>query len=268
MDTFTGPGYGIARIRAEDSDNNYSYVIWCSETSECVVIDPNGPIEILNFIRDNGLSVKYVINTHCHPDHIEGNDPILKVSLSKILVHTLGREKVTPRSAPIEDGDTIKFGNLEIKVVHTPGHCPEHVTLIFEDYVFSGDTLFLSGCGNLKHRGNAEDLFKSLDTVYRKFPEEYKVFVGHDYSDANLRFAFDIEPGNKDAKKKLDEINKNHEKGKEPAPTTIGEEKKYNPFLRFDEPSLVSELKKRNPELDGSPMSVFKELRKLRDDWE
>ena len=174
---------------------------------------------------------------------------------------------VTPRSAPVNDGDSIQFGNLEIKVIHTPGHCPEHITLVFEDNVFTGDTLFLSGCGNLKHRGSAEELFKTLDSVYLNLPDDYKLFVGHDYSEENLRFALDIEPENQDAKNMLDHIVKNHNKGKEPDPTTIGEEKKYNPFLRFDEPSVVSELKKRNPELDASPKSIFTELRRLRDEW-
>ncbi|MEW6143819.1 MAG: hydroxyacylglutathione hydrolase [Thermodesulfobacteriota bacterium] len=267
MDTFSGAGYGIARIRAPESDSNYNYVVWCGETSECAVIDPFDPVPVLNFIRDNGLRVKYIINTHCHPDHIKGNDPILKVTLAEILVHTLGRTMVSPRSRALNDGDTVRIGKLSLHVIHTPGHCPEHLILVMDGNVFTGDTLYLAGCGNLKHRGDGEELFKTMETKIRTLGDDLRIFPGHDYAEANLRFALDIEPGNKEAKKKLADIRKLVKKGKEPAPTTIGEEKTYNPFLRYDSPGITKELRKRNPSLGDSNASYFKELRKLRDEW-
>lgn len=267
MDIFPGDGFGIARIRAPESDSNYNYVVWCGETSACAVIDPFDPVPILNFIRDKGLSVKYIINTHCHPDHIKGNDPILKVTLSEILVHPLGMDMVSPRSSAVNDGDTINIGNISLSVTHTPGHCPEHIILVLGENVFTGDTLYLAGCGNLKHRGDADTLFETVDSTIRTLPDGLRVFPGHDYAEANLRFALDIEPGNKAAKKKLSDIKKLEKKGEEPAPTTIGEERTYNPFLRYDSPAITKELKKRNPALEDSNASYFKELRKLRDEW-
>lgn len=267
MDIFSGEGYGIARIKAPESDSNYNYVVWCGETSACAVIDPFDPVPILNFIRDRGLRVKYIINTHCHPDHIQGNDPILKVTLSEILVHPLGRDMVSPRSSAINDGDRIDIGRISMEVRHTPGHCPEHVILLLGENVFTGDTLYLAGCGNLKHRGDAETLFATMDSKIRSLPDGLRIFPGHDYAEANLRFALDIEPGNKAAKKKLADISKLAKKGKEPGLTTIGEEKTYNPFLRYDSPAIKKELKKRNPSIADSSAAYFTELRKLRDDW-
>ncbi len=267
MDLFTGDGYGIARIRIEGSDNNYNYIVWCDETLECAVIDPLDARVVLGFVMSHGLRVKYVINTHTHPDHIRGNEAIVKSTKAEILVHPEGRRAVSSKNEPIEEGDVIDIGKQEIRVMHTPGHCPEHISLILSENVFVGDTLFLSGCGNTKFGGDIYELYESIALRLRPLPEDFKVFVGHDYAEKNLRFALNIEPENREARAKLEEVKSAYFQGKEPAPTTIGEEKKYNPFLRFDVPELVMEMKKRKPSLESDPRAVFKELRDLRDNW-
>jgi hydroxyacylglutathione hydrolase len=267
MDIFEENGFGIGRIRIKESDSNYNYIIWCSETNESAVIDPLDANTILEFIRGRGLTVRYIINTHAHPDHIGGNNPILKVTTARILIHPKGAEFVAPRYETIEDNSIIDIGRQRINVMYTPGHCPEHVTLILGNNIFVGDTLFLSGCGTTKFRGNVDELYETIAFKLRTLPDNFLVLCGHNYAEKNLKFALNIEPENKAAKAKLIEVRNSNEKGMEPTPTTLGEEKRYNPFLRFDEPSLVNEMRKRNPSLEEKPEMIFKQLRELRNNW-
>lgn len=266
MYIFDNENHFIARFEIEDSDNNFNFIICCKETRECAVIDPIDSITLLNYIRDNNLTVKYIINTHAHPDHIKGNNPILKVTLSKILIHSEGVDYVAPRHAVIDEGDQIDIGKIKLKVIHTPGHCPEHVSLLADNDIFVGDTLFLSGCGNTKFRGNPDDLYESIAFKLRNLPDDTRIFCGHDYAEKNLRFSLDLEPGNKFAEMKLKEVESLAGNGNGVI-STIGEEKEYNPFMRFDNDNLVKNLLEKEPDTERDPRSVFVKIRELRNSW-
>lgn len=263
MHVISEDGFKIHRFLVEHSAANFNYIISDDETRECIVIDPIDVITILNIIRVNDFRVKYVVNTHTHPDHIHGNNPVIKVFLdSKILVHKNGLDNVSPRSESIDEGDEISFGKHSMKVHYTPGHCTDHIALEIGKYLFIGDTVFVAGCGNTRFGGDPEVLFNTFDNIIMKMDESLKLLVGHSYAANNLKFALSVDPDNKVVTDKLAEVESKGE-----SITTLAEEKKYNPFMRLGDPEIIKNLKKDDPDMSDDPKAVFLKLRELRNNW-
>lgn len=192
------------------------YIVMDEETSEGIVIDPGGNAgDIIREVNNNKMTVKYVVNTHGHSDHIGANTEICKAFDAKLLIHEADKKMLTdsranlsffmgmniiskPADAFIKNGDVIEFGNCKLKVIHTPGHSEGGVCLVTDGIVFSGDTLFAESIGRCDFPGGSEIvLINSIKEKLMVLPDDTKVLPGHG-----------------------------------PA-TTIGWERKYNPFLQF-----------------------------------
>ncbi len=200
---------------------NYVYLIGCRRTKECVVVDPAWDIpEILRQVEADGMKLTGVLATHYHPDHVGGDVfgmmqvPGLAELFEKVQVpvhvNKAERAGVAQTSGisesdliPHEGGDELQVGDTRIKLLHTPGHTPGSQCFLVDGQLISGDTLFVQGCGRVDlPGGNAEDLYRSLNQVLKKLPEETRVYPGHLY-------------------------------GPEPE-TTIGKEVASNPYFQFE----------------------------------
>jgi hydroxyacylglutathione hydrolase len=177
------------------------YVVGCEETKEAAVIDPGLESEaeaklILDYIKQSDLHIKYIINTHGHPDHISGNTAMKEATAAPILIHENGDDHVQV-DRKLRDGDLIQVGNYKLAVLHTPGHTPCGICLVGDNVVFTGDSLFAGSIGRTDFLGGSfQELINSIKTKLLLLPDSFKIYPGHE--------SF----------------------------STIGNEKKYNPFLQ------------------------------------
>jgi glyoxylase-like metal-dependent hydrolase (beta-lactamase superfamily II) len=160
--------------------DNFSYIIADEATLEAIVIDPSfNSDKIASVVRKRGLQVKYVVNTHQHADHIADNEEIKSVFNAKIVAHQQAR---TRKDLRVTDGQTLAFGKLTAKVIHTPGHSPDGICLLVGNKLFTGDTLFVGECGRTDLvGGSVSDLYDSLFGKLMKLDDNIEVYPGHDY---------------------------------------------------------------------------------------
>jgi len=180
-------------------DRNFTYIIADEKTKHAAVIDPSVDIsKVLEEIKD--LEVKYIINTHHHPDHIIGNRRIHLKTKAKIIQHKLSPTK---HHIAVEDNQEIKLGNLILKVLHTPGHSKDHICILVDNKIFTGDLLFVGHIGGTGPYFKGSDEAQEIKSLKRlmDLPEETEVYPSHDY-------------GNKPS-------------------STIKHEKETNPFLKI-----------------------------------
>jgi hydroxyacylglutathione hydrolase len=246
--------------------DNYAYLVVDDASQQAAVVDCAEADTVLNEVKRRGLRLVAVLSTHWHGDHTGGN-AALAAMVAGIKIYGARAEggRIPALTDPVEDGDTIRIGSLAAQVLGIPAHTSGHVAYYFASLkaLFSGDTLFIAGCGRV-FEGQAATMVASLRKL-AALPEDTQVYCGHEYTENNLRFALTVEPNNAALKKKYEWAVARRRENKPTIPSTIGEEKQTNPFLRTDSDEIRAILKRSYPELSEDPVAVFAKLREMKD---
>ena len=242
--------------------DNYSYLIFEKETNTVSIVDPSD-FNTCEEVIKKYKKLDYILNTHHHTDHVDGNLKLKEKYNSKILAFNTDKDRIPGINTFLEENQKYQIGNLEFKVLFIPGHTKSHIAFYFdkEKIVFTGDTLFSLGCGRV-FEGTHEEMLNSLN-ILKSLPKETKVYFGHEYTKANLNFCIKFDPKNTFLKDKSLSVDKKLSNNQPTVPTTIGEELKMNIFLRCNDASLKQGL---NLE-DSSDQEIFTKLRDLKDSF-
>ena len=240
--------------------DNFGYLIHDPATKATASIDAPEAAPILAALEREGWTLTDILVTHHHADHVGGIDELKRKYKCRVVAPHDNGAAIPLVDERVRDGDTVKVGNLTARVLETPGHTLDHISYMFdaEHALFCADTLFSIGCGRVIE-GTYPMMWNSLLKL-RALPDATRVYCGHEYTAANVKFALTIEPDNPVLKKRADEVTKLRAANKPTIPSTLGEEKAANVFLRADVASVAAAVG-----LSGKPAAdVFGEVRERK----
>ena len=241
--------------------DNYGFLVRDRGTGAVATIDTPDPDAINAELEAAGWRLTHILNTHWHPDHAGGNLALKEYWGCEVIAPKDEGPKIAGVDHAVQEGDVVALGASRARVLDTPGHTLGHCIYHFTDdhVAFVGDTIFALGCGRL-FEGKPNQMWASLLKI-RAMPDDTKLYCAHEYTQANARFAVTVDPDNKALAERAREINILRAAGEWTVPTTVGEEKATNPFLRADDAGVAAAVGLGR----ADPVEVFAEVRRRKD---
>jgi hydroxyacylglutathione hydrolase len=254
----------VSPVRAF-SDNYLWLIRTPGDRAGAVVVDPGDARPVQVALEQQDLELRAILVTHHHPDHVGG----VRALAERYSAEVFGpaRETLPCKFRPLEGGAIVSLAGLglEFDVMDVPGHTLGHIAYHGHGALFCGDTLFSGGCGRL-FEGTPAQMLDSLDRI-AALPDETLVYCAHEYTLGNLRFAAAVEPGNADVLETLDAVRALRSRDAITLPTTLGHERRINPFLRCREPAVRAAAEARAGRPLAATSDVFAVVRGWKDEF-
>lgn len=227
--------------------DNYMYLVVDDKTQEAAIVDPVEPKKVIDTVQKEGVQLTTVLTTHHHWDHAGGNVELAE--LVKGLTVCGGDDRIGALNKKVTHGDQLKVGSLDVKCLFTPCHTRCHICYVVNGQpsaVFTGDTLFVAGCGKF-FEGYPSEMYRALIEVLGKLPADTLVYCGHENTVNNLKYAAHVEPENPEILRHIKRSKNKREANKPTVPSSIGDELKFNPFMRVHEENVKKYTGKSDP---------------------
>jgi hydroxyacylglutathione hydrolase len=231
--------------------DNYSYLIVDDESGRAAVVDPSEAGPVLAAVEAAEVQLEKVLCTHYHWDHVGGIDGLRERHPDlQVVAGEIDGERISSCDVRLADGETVRVGRLEGRVLFVPCHTRGHVAYFFEadseNALFCGDMLFVGGCGRF-FEGTAQQMHRALNEVFAALPTDTAVYCGHEYTVSNFQFALSVDADNRALQDKMRWAKAQRRDDRPTVPSTLGEERTYNPFMRVDQPALQQAVGATDP---------------------
>jgi hydroxyacylglutathione hydrolase len=241
-------------------DDNYGVLVHDTVTGTTISIDAPEARAVADNLKKRGWQLTHILTTHHHNDHIDGNLELKEHFGCRIIGPEAEKDKIPGISQTVKGGDVLDLAQRKLKVYDCPGHTLGQVTYHFiNDYLlFAADNIFAMGCGRVLE-GTMEQMYHSVNQ-FRDVQPMTSVYCGHEYTEANAKFALSVEPGNRALQMRATEV---RAQGKMTCPTTIGDELKTSPYFRCNSPEIRANLNM----VGATDVEVFIELRTRKNNF-